>query len=365
MALRERLTPVAVRDEPRLAPPVAEKALPPVAALPDEAVLRRSSDPKVVAGVCVGLGRYLDVDPWVLRGLVVLLSLGQGTGVLFYLTAWLIIPQAKPVAVSASQPSASRSGRVLLVAAAVLFAIEVSVGLPGSWEVTQSLWPCFVVAFGVAILLRGRRWPRGTSGSSPPATARLSFGAGLVLFGLLWLADTAGLVGVPWPTALPVVLAISAVAAFDAAGRSWWPGLARIALAIALAVSAVVVTAVPYAGGVGDRLVRPPRFGPLASQDEMGVGVLTLDLRHLPESDLPADVTAGVGVGWLVVRLPIGVAVQVDGRVASGEIELDGRSQAGLGLQQQMVVAGPPHAPRLTLHLSAGVGAVIVPSPGR
>jgi len=68
-------------------------------------------------------------------------------------------------------------------------------------------------------------------------------------------------------------------------------------------------------------------------------------------------------VGWLMVRLPAGVAAQVDGRVASGELQLGRRSQAGYGLQEQMMFPGPGGAPRLILHLSAGVGAIIVPSP--
>ena len=54
--------------------------------------LTRSRRPKVVGGVCVGLGRYFDLDPVVFRVPLVILSVVGGLGLVFYGFAWLLIP---------------------------------------------------------------------------------------------------------------------------------------------------------------------------------------------------------------------------------------------------------------------------------
>lgn len=56
--------------------------------------LYRSRDEKMVAGICGGLGQYLDLDPTLIRVLwVVVTILGGGTGLLAYGVLWLVIPQ--------------------------------------------------------------------------------------------------------------------------------------------------------------------------------------------------------------------------------------------------------------------------------
>jgi phage shock protein PspC (stress-responsive transcriptional regulator) len=54
--------------------------------------LERSSEHRVVAGVCGGLGRYLDIDPVVFRVVIAVLSLWGGVGLFIYGMAWLIVP---------------------------------------------------------------------------------------------------------------------------------------------------------------------------------------------------------------------------------------------------------------------------------
>lgn len=57
-----------------------------------EKKLRRSRTDKMVAGVCGGLGKYLEIDSTVVRLAFVLLLIFAGTGVLLYLIMWLIMP---------------------------------------------------------------------------------------------------------------------------------------------------------------------------------------------------------------------------------------------------------------------------------
>jgi phage shock protein PspC (stress-responsive transcriptional regulator) len=54
--------------------------------------LFRPADNRVIAGVCAGLGRYLDVDPVILRVLFVLALFFLGSGVPIYIILWIIIP---------------------------------------------------------------------------------------------------------------------------------------------------------------------------------------------------------------------------------------------------------------------------------
>src|SRR5437764_4065122 len=54
--------------------------------------LTRSHDDRIIAGVCGGVARYLDIDPVIPRiGLAVLAVFG-GAGLIVYALAWLLIP---------------------------------------------------------------------------------------------------------------------------------------------------------------------------------------------------------------------------------------------------------------------------------
>jgi phage shock protein C len=56
--------------------------------------LYRSRNDKMLAGICAGLARYFELDPTLVRlGMVVAALISMGGGVLFYLIAWLIVPQ--------------------------------------------------------------------------------------------------------------------------------------------------------------------------------------------------------------------------------------------------------------------------------
>ncbi len=60
-----------------------------------EKTLYRSTTNKIIAGVCGGLAEYFNIDPSLVRLIVVALTLvSLGSGLLFYLIAALIIPEA-------------------------------------------------------------------------------------------------------------------------------------------------------------------------------------------------------------------------------------------------------------------------------
>ncbi|MFP4461308.1 MAG: PspC domain-containing protein [Thermotogota bacterium] len=59
----------------------------------NEKRLYRSRDDKVLAGVCSGLGKYLDVDPVIIRLIWAATILLAGAGIFLYIIAWIIIPE--------------------------------------------------------------------------------------------------------------------------------------------------------------------------------------------------------------------------------------------------------------------------------
>ena len=56
--------------------------------------ITRSRD-KMIAGVCSGIGNYLDVDPTIIRIAFVLLAFAGGAAILAYVIMWVIIPEDK------------------------------------------------------------------------------------------------------------------------------------------------------------------------------------------------------------------------------------------------------------------------------
>ena len=55
--------------------------------------LYRSRDDRVLAGVCSGLGKYLEVDPVIIRLIWAATILLAGAGIFLYIVAWIIIPE--------------------------------------------------------------------------------------------------------------------------------------------------------------------------------------------------------------------------------------------------------------------------------
>lgn len=56
--------------------------------------LTRSIHDRSIAGVCGGLGQYLNVDPTVIRIIFLALLVCGGGGGILYLIMWLCMPEA-------------------------------------------------------------------------------------------------------------------------------------------------------------------------------------------------------------------------------------------------------------------------------
>ena len=54
--------------------------------------LERSTQNKVIGGVCAGLGTYFNLDPTLVRIIFLIALLGFGVGPLIYLILWVVMP---------------------------------------------------------------------------------------------------------------------------------------------------------------------------------------------------------------------------------------------------------------------------------
>lgn len=130
--------------------------------------LRRDRDEHMVAGVCGGLGRYLDMDPVIFRILFGVLIFFGGFGLLVYAAIWLFVPLDGEDRAEAQKLLAGQS--VLVAAAASLLLVlgllaVVNTPVSGLSHTT----PVIVIAALIAAIpvLRARR--RRMRGGWPPS----------------------------------------------------------------------------------------------------------------------------------------------------------------------------------------------------
>ena len=105
--------------------------------------LVRSGDDRVVAGVAGGVGRYVGVDPIVVRLAFVVLTFTNGLGAFAYLAGWALLPDEDPTQPppDGRRPSAERAvGLGLLTLGAVLLSARAGLLVPAGvvWAVVLS-----------------------------------------------------------------------------------------------------------------------------------------------------------------------------------------------------------------------------------
>jgi hypothetical protein len=194
-----------------------------------------------------------------------------------------------------------------------------------------------------------------------PAAATVLVGALLVLIGIGWLLDAAG-VEVPWRAVLPAALIAVGLACVAGAFRGRQHALMVVGVVLAVVLSLAAAAdwdlEIPLDGGVGDRTERPTTPADLTGY-ELGVGNLVVDLRQLQVPPGTTRVQARVGVGELAVEVPQGVSVAVVARSGLGQVQALGQEEGGLASRIDTVSeAGGDR--RLELDLRVGLGQVRV-----
>lgn len=110
-------------------------------------VLRRSRQDRMVFGVAGGLGRYLGVDPVIIRIALVLLTLFGGSGVLLYLIGLVVIPE------EAEGETAAGIARTGAPGQNVVFVLGAALVVIGSLSLVTRLVPGFDHLLGPALLI--------------------------------------------------------------------------------------------------------------------------------------------------------------------------------------------------------------------
>jgi phage shock protein PspC (stress-responsive transcriptional regulator) len=126
--------------------------------------LTRSSDDRVIAGVCGGLGEYFGVDAVLIRIAALVLVFAGGAGLLLYAIGWLAMPEEPETGVPGplQAPGAGTSERTggalalgfLFIALGAFFLVDEIFSDFLDWKY---LWPVVLIAVGAAVLVRARR----------------------------------------------------------------------------------------------------------------------------------------------------------------------------------------------------------------
>jgi len=123
--------------------------VPEASAVSNRNLPNRSTNDRVVAGVCAGLARAVGVDPPVVRIAAIVLGI-TGTGALLYLIGWLILPPGitpEPEGADASEVRRGL-GLGLIVLGVVLTQDALGLGFP-----PEVVWPVVVVGLGVGVVV--------------------------------------------------------------------------------------------------------------------------------------------------------------------------------------------------------------------
>lgn len=122
--------------------------------------LRRSTDDKVIAGVCGGLGTYFGVDPLFFRLAFVVLAIGGGSGVLLYIVAWLVMPEVSEDGEELGRGvSLGSSGPLLAGIALITVGLMLLMNNLLPWF-DRVMLPLVVVGVGFGLLMTGGRRDR-------------------------------------------------------------------------------------------------------------------------------------------------------------------------------------------------------------
>ena len=330
--------------------------------------LFRSRADRVLGGVCGGLGRYIGVDPIVVRILFVVLLFFGGISLIVYLAALLLVP-SEPIGGAPGTPDAGAStaggiaalggtdrGRTLaIVGLVVLLLVGWPFLLGGGLAIAGLALPLAVlVLVGLAVwwVVSGE----STEGGAGDVARRSALGV-LVLIACFavflagaWAAGVGG-----GAVAAGIVIAAGALLVAGA-----FLGRVRMlilpAVALALGVGVVSAAGIDLSGGVGEREYTPTSAAELRDEYELGMGELVVDLR---EADLPpgdTQVALRVGLGEAAVLVPRDVCVASTATIGAGNVASFGRDNGGVDLDWEDLPTAAPGSSRLLVDADVGMG---------
>lgn len=350
--------------------------------------IQRATDDRVIAGVCTGAARYLNIDPVVLRIALVVLTFAGLAGPILYLAAWFLLPEEgaeRSIAadwfnLDANEPQFRAAGLIIAVVLAVGALVS-----DAAWDGDWVIWPLVPIAIGYWVFVVRPRRKReqlakfyADTGVKPAelqieeykaavvaehlarhqmyeprskALVGLTMSAVLIAVAVTWLIDLSG-VAVGAPTYLAVALAVVSLGLLIGTFFGYGGPLIAIGLAVGLALG--LTTVLPTVR-MGDERLHPTYAAELERSYEHGVGRFELNLTGLSDPDELAGRTIDVdmGVGETVVLLPEELPVHIVAHLDLGQLTVFG--QQIHGHDNALDVADEDES-RLTLRLDQRVG---------
>jgi phage shock protein PspC (stress-responsive transcriptional regulator) len=139
--------------------------------------LYRSQVNRMIAGVCGGLGEFMNVDPVIVRIAFILLTIFGGIGFLLYLIGIIIIPKnpnQQAVAEAKNKSDTSAFWGWLLIILGFLFLVPQFTFLPeiNLWELPWvTIWGIIFIGFGVFLVLKKPVQDQAAGTDKTPAQA--------------------------------------------------------------------------------------------------------------------------------------------------------------------------------------------------
>ena len=311
---------------------------------------RRSSADRYLGGVAAGGARWLDVDPLVVRIGVVLLAVFWPFVVVLYAALWLLVPsdeEARPLLARVREPGVLREalGAVTLALAVLLLLPDLGPG--GSIGLQLGV---VLVGAGLALLARpavppdpppdspsptlptaARSFPRPRMpavrlrrrGPRPrPFLTPLALSLVVLLLGVI-----AGLEAADIAVTAPgtVVSLLMVLVGGTLVVSAWWGRARALLLLVPVLLAGWVawsLTDIPRLPGVGERRYTVDSAADV-EEYALGVGSLSIDAAGVSlEPGQELDLTAAVTAGRLAIDVPFDAALQLDGRLGLGQVEV-------------------------------------------
>ncbi|MFC5677594.1 PspC domain-containing protein [Aeromicrobium endophyticum] len=365
--------------------------------------MRRSSDDRVVAGVCAGAARYLNIDPIVVRVIIAVLMIAGFAGVILYLAAWLLLPADDAErSVAADWFNLDRNERQVrvigLVTAVAVAALSFIGDSSWAWWGDTSWWivPVGLLLYLVWVRPRQRRAARSSAdaratGGTPvfeathpgapltgavtrtprrrrsPALFVLTSSITAIALAVTWIYDETRH-DVHWTAYVAVALGIVALGILigTVLGDAGWLMAIGVLLAVALAVGSVFPS-----GRIGQQTPSPTVAADVADAYRHGIGEFALDLTGVTDPDQLQGRTIAIraGIGETRVIVPGGLRVRVEAHLDAGQVEVLGRELAGVDVSasdgsttSDGTGAPPPDGEPLTITIDQKIGHVEVTS---
>jgi hypothetical protein len=160
-------------------------------------------------------------------------------------------------------------------------------------------------------------------------------GGVLVFIGALWLLERVGTIDISVTAVLALATLVTGISLMLLSTHGSHRGL--IVFGTILGLVTLLTAAAPFEGfqgGVGDRAIQVSSVGDISADYNLAMGTMTIDLREIDDMAGATRVSASVGMGELVIRVPRGADFSVDAEVGAGEIQILDRSVNGVGLDE-------------------------------